>query len=448
MKRWVWLSIAAGAALVVAAVAWLQPSVLPVQAAGGLAASGTIEAEESRVSAQLGGRVQELTADEGDEVAAGQVLVRLDEALLRSEVRKAEAGRAAAQASLALVKAGARPVDLRKAEAGVQVARAARDGAKVAWEDAQSARDNPQEMDLKIAAARAQLAAAEARVRQATAGTGAAQAMYDLWANVADMLAGTQRVCMNVPGVGEVCQDVKAPRQYSDDASYQWNQAAQQLAGAWDGVTLARAARDMARSNLDSLQSQRASPLAAHARVDAAEAQYKALDAVVREAEAALAMARAGATAEQVGMAQAGVAQAEAGLVALQVQLEKFTLRAPVAGMVTARSVEEGEMAIPGASLFTIANLDQVNLTLYIPEGQIARVKIGQKVLVQVDSFPGRNFEGKVTFISSQAEFTPRAVQTQEERAKTVFAIKVAIDNPGHELKPGMPADAVIQEAM
>ena len=135
-------------------------------------------------------------------------------------------------------------------------------------------------------------------------------------------------------------------------------------------------------------------------------------------------------------------------MLALQVQLEKFTLRAPVAGLVTARSVEEGEMANPGASLFAIANLDQVNLTLYIPEGQIARVRAGQKVRVQVDSFPGRDFGGVVTYLSNQAEFTPRAVQTQEERARTVFAIKVAIDNPGHELKPGMPADAVIQEAM
>jgi multidrug resistance efflux pump len=104
-------------------------------------------------------------------------------------------------------------------------------------------------------------------------------------------------------------------------------------------------------------------------------------------------------------------------------------------------------MAIPGVSLFTLANLDQVELNLYIPETQIARVKVGQRVVVSVDSFPNRAFEGRVTHIASQAEFTSSTVQTKEERTKTVFAVKVAIANPDHALKPGMPADAVIQEA-
>jgi len=458
VRLWIAIVLAAGMAILVLLASvplgasplgapWVA---LPLAAANGLNASGTIEADEYRVSPQVGGRIQSLLADEGDEVSAGQVLVRLDDALMQSELKKAIAGRSAAQAALAQVTAGARPEDLRKAEAGVLMARAARDGAKVAWEDAVLARDNPQELDLKIAAARSQLAAAEARLRQAAAGTEAAQAQYDMWATIADMIAGPQRVCFTIPGSGgkEVCQDVNTPRQFKDDASFQWNQAAQQLAGAWDAVSLATAARDAAQANLESLQAQRANPLAANAQVDAALAQYKALDSAVKEAEAALALAKAGATPEQVRMAEAGLAQAEAAVLALQVQLDKFTLRAPAGGLVTARSVEEGEMAIPGVSLFTLANLDEVKLTLYIPEAQIARVRVGQKVSVQVDSFPGRSFQGRVTYISPQAEFTPRAVQTQEERAKTVFAVRVTIANPDHALKPGMPADAAIEEAL
>jgi len=145
-------------------------------------------------------------------------------------------------------------------------------------------------------------------------------------------------------------------------------------------------------------------------------------------------------------MAESNVRQAESAVRALEVQLDKMTLHAPIRGLVVARSVNEGEMALPGVTLFTLANLDHVDLTLYIPETHIARVRVGQRVSVSVDSFPNRIFEGRVTFIATQAEFTPRTVQTKEERAKMVFAVKVTIYNPDHALKPGMPADAVIQE--
>ena len=93
----------------------------------------------------------------------------------------------------------------------------------------------------------------------------------------------------------------------------------------------------------------------------------------------------------------------------------------------------------------TIANLDEVTLTIYIPEDEIGKVKVGQTVEVSVDSFPGKVFEGRVNYIASEAEFTPKNVQTKKERVNMVFAVKVKIPNPGHELKPGMPADATIK---
>jgi HlyD family secretion protein len=410
-----------------------------------LRASGTIEAEEYRVSAQTGGLVQSLLADEGDEVTAGQVLVRLDDALLAVEMKKAKASLSAAQAGFALVQAGARREDIAKAEAGVGIARAVRDGAKVAWDDALTARDSPQEMDLRIAAARSQLAVSEARLAQAQAGTDAALAQSEMWATIASLMSGPQTVCVATPS-GPVCREVSTPSEARDNTSFQWNLASQQVAGAWDNVSLATASRDLAKANLDSLIVQRANPLAANAQVDAAAAQFEVTEAMLKEAEAALVSARAGASMEQVRVAQAGVAQAEAAVLSLQVMLDKSTLRAPIAGLVVARSVEQGEMAIPGASLLTLANLEQLRLTLYIAEDRIARVKLGQIVSVQVDSFAGRIFEGKVTYISPQAEFTPRAVQTQEERVKTVFAVRVTLANPDHALKPGMPADAVLEE--
>jgi HlyD family secretion protein len=103
-----------------------------------------------------------------------------------------------------------------------------------------------------------------------------------------------------------------------------------------------------------------------------------------------------------------------------------------------------GEIAAPNISLLTIADLDRVTLTIYVPENQIGLVKVGQEVRVKVDSYPERTFDARVVHIASQAEFTPKNVQTQEERVSTVFAVKIEIPNPDGALKPGMPADAEI----
>jgi hypothetical protein len=117
---------------------------------------------------------------------------------------------------------------------------------------------------------------------------------------------------------------------------------------------------------------------------------------------------------------------------------------APMDGVVTSRSAQAGETATAGMPLLTIANLDEVTLVIYVPETRVGQVSLGEKVEVQVDSFPGRVFVGEVANIAGEAEFTPRNVQTQEERVNLVFAVKVSIPNPGQELKLGMPADATI----
>lgn len=125
-------------------------------------------------------------------------------------------------------------------------------------------------------------------------------------------------------------------------------------------------------------------------------------------------------------------------------QIAQLTLSAPIDGIVTKCDIHMGETVAAGHPLLSIANLDEVRLMIYIPEDQVGQVRIGQEVDVQVDSFPGRVFTGKAVSIGGKAEFTPRNVQTQEDRANLVFAVKVSIPNSDRALKPGMPADAAL----
>jgi HlyD family secretion protein len=111
---------------------------------------------------------------------------------------------------------------------------------------------------------------------------------------------------------------------------------------------------------------------------------------------------------------------------------------------VTLKSIEQGEFVAVGANLLRITYLDKVKLTIYVSETELGNVRIGQKAKVAIDTYKDKSFEGTVTYISSAAEFTPKNVQTKEERAKLVFAVKLQIDNPEGILKPGMPADATL----
>jgi len=131
--------------------------------------------------------------------------------------------------------------------------------------------------------------------------------------------------------------------------------------------------------------------------------------------------------------------------VGAEAQLGNTVLRSPQAGVVLRKHVEPGEMIGAGTPVVTVADLGRIWLKIYIPEPQLGRVKLGQSVEVTTDSYPGKVYRGTVTFVSSEAEFTPKNIQTQEERVKLVFAVKVAVENESQELKPGMPADAKIR---
>ena len=138
--------------------------------------------------------------------------------------------------------------------------------------------------------------------------------------------------------------------------------------------------------------------------------------------------------------------QAEAALAEQQSVLEDLSIIAPSPGIITNRVADKGEVVAAGAPLFSLVNLDQLYLKVYIPEPNIGKVRIGLKARIHTDSFPERPFDATVRYISSRAEFTPKEVQTPDERVKLVYAVKLYLDdNPDHCLTPGMPADAVIR---
>jgi HlyD family secretion protein len=213
-----------------------------------------------------------------------------------------------------------------------------------------------------------------------------------------------------------------------------------------ENLAAAQTALTNAQRMLDLTLEIRKNPLQLQAGVDSAKTQLDSAEAQLAQAQARLDLVRAGARVEQIQAAEAQVAQARAAQRQIEVQLAKATLTAPRAGIVLSRSLHQGEQANPGATIMTVGALDNVRLTIYVPETDIGRVRQGQKANVTVDSFPGKVFVGAVTFIAQEAQFTPRNVQTRDERATTVFAVRIELTNPDHALKPGMPADAVIVE--
>lgn len=141
---------------------------------------------------------------------------------------------------------------------------------------------------------------------------------------------------------------------------------------------------------------------------------------------------------------KAQIKEARASLEIAKRQLEYSEVFAPVSGVALVKSAEEGEYVSPGATVVTIADLDHPWLKAYVDETDLGRITLGQKVRVRTDTFPNKAYEGKIAFISSEAEFTPKQVQTQKERVKLVYRVKVDVENPKGELKPGMPADGEI----
>jgi multidrug efflux pump subunit AcrA (membrane-fusion protein) len=417
------------------------------EVSGELLVSGYIEADETNVAAETKGRITQISADEGDFVQAGQVLVVLDTALLDAEMQQAEARIATARANLAKVKAGVRAEEIAKAAAAVAVAEAGAAAAYTRWQDAITLRDNPQELDRQIEAARTALALAELNIAYARPLKDAGETVWELRKQQWGYTQDAQRFCGTHPLTGEkICQTVNFPEGVKQDAGVAWNYAGAEMWAAWVDLNSSVSERDDAETALNDLLRLRNDPQEANIKVAQAEAVYNTALAEVDMAQAQLEILKAGPRAEQVAVAQAQAKQAEARLAALHIQHDKHILVAPLSGWTVARPAQEGEMAGPGVPLLTLADLTDLTLTVYVPEPAIGLVSPGQKVKVFVDAFPGEPFIGQVTYLSDEAQFTPKNVQTRAERANTVFAVKIKLENEDQRLKPGMPADAILSE--
>jgi HlyD family secretion protein len=172
--------------------------------------------------------------------------------------------------------------------------------------------------------------------------------------------------------------------------------------------------------------------------------QIEQARAALMQAKETLILVKKGPRKETIDQARARLDQANQALAMAETQLGYATLVSPISGVVLSKNVEPGEYVAPGTPVVTIGNLDNVWLRAYINETDLGRVKVGQRVRVTTDTYPGKVYEGYISFIASQAEFTPKNVQTEKERVKLVYRIKIDIPNPNMELKPGMPADADI----
>ena len=373
-----------------------------------LMASGTIQADEVRVAGELGGRIIEVRVKVGGEVQAGDELVVLDATPLMTKLVEAEAAVAAARADLDVVKAGPRGEEIAAARAALALADAQRDGALAAWENAQEALENPQELDAQIAEARTQADLAAQGVELAEAELAREQLLRD------------QR----------------------PEGSFERRVFDLQVRAAEQALAAAQADEKSAQTLLNWLWLIREEPLGLIAQAHVAEGQYQMAEAGVAVAQAQLEDLLAGPMPEEVDVAEAVLRQAQAQAAVLGVQQARFTLISPVDGVVLDQALHVGEVVAPAATVLTVADLSEVILTVYVPENQVGRVRLGQAVRVAVDSFPDETFAGHVTRISDQPEFTPRNVATKEERLNTFYAVEVRLPNGAGLLKPGMPADA------
>ena len=410
----------------------------------GITASGFIEVRQVAIASEVSGRIAHLGVDEGDQVKEDGALVEIDTDLLDAQIAEAEAAVAMAEARLAKVEAAARAEEIAVAEAAVVMAEVQRDAALQAWQDAVLLRNNPQELDLQIASTRSLIDVLEYRIQQMAALKDAAELVDDLRERQVKLVEEGVDWSVVLQDGRKLSGHAEVPEGEKRQAWAGWNLATTDMWSAWVNLNQAIAARDAAQQNLNDLLAMRDNPQQASVQVAQATAAYQQAVAAVDVAKANLDMARAGATEQQIEVARTGIEQAGAALDALKVQRQKHTLHAPNDGMVLKQVGYEGENALPGTTLLTLGNLDTVDLTIYIPEPDVGQVSLEQPVEVSVDSFPGETFPGQVVWISDKAEFTPKNVQTKEERVNTVFAVKVRIPNADHKLKPGMPADALL----
>ncbi|NJC87202.1 MAG: HlyD family efflux transporter periplasmic adaptor subunit [Desulfuromonas sp.] len=214
-------------------------------------------------------------------------------------------------------------------------------------------------------------------------------------------------------------------------------------------AALAQAKAELTRAEADWQRQQAlfAQGAVAARETEALQAAFEVARGRADEAGQRLALLKKGFRQEEVEQARAQLQKADEALALARTRLGYATLTAPMDGVVLAENVEAGEFVAAGTPVVTLGALDPVWLRAYVSETDLGRVKLGQAARVATDTYPGKDYRGTVTFIAQDAEFTPKSVQTEKERVKLVYRIKITLPNPDRELKPGMPADAEIDMA-
>lgn len=358
--------------------------------------SGNIEVTEAQMSFRIAGRLAERPVEEGDTVRAGQLLARLDKSDQEIGVAQAEANLAYAQAVLDELLAGSRKEDIDRAEARVLQA-------KESLTELQRGSRNQE-----IESGRAELARARAAEQSTQVQAKQAKADYERYEN----LYKQESVSKNV---------FETYRNNLETADNQVKEAVARVKTATEQLGL----------------------LQAGPRIE----QIARAEAALKQAEAEYALIKAGPRKEAIDQAKAKTLAARESLNQARQQLAYTELNAPMDGVVLSTAAEVGEYLNPAAPVLTLGRIARPWLRAYINERDLGRIKLNQEVRVTTDSFPGKSYTGRVSFIASQAEFTPKTVQTFEERVKLMYRVKIDLDNPEGELKPGMPADGVIDLA-
>jgi len=414
---------------------------------GLLSASGTVSARQVAVAPEIGGRVIQVLVEEGQPVKTGDILFGLDDSLLQAQRKQATAAVQVAEAALDTAHAQLESTQTQY-EIAFQAARKQDQQNRInTWET-----EVPEEFDLPVwyfekdealTAAKKEVSEAKANLESELKNLDAvlANAGNTNFAATEERLAEAQALFEVASQVLDRAEAAKDNKELEEQAQKQFDAAEAELNTAQEGynriltstssleileararVAIARTRYDTALDLLNSLQTGEFS------------LQLKAAENALEQAEAA------------VSQAEAGLAQTQTALDTIDIQIEKLMITSPIDGILLTRNLEVGETVSPGSTVMTIGQLREVELVVYIPEDRYGEINLGEKVEVRVDSFPGEIFNGTIAYISDQAEFTPRNVQTVEGRRATVYAVKLSVPNPDLKLKPGMPADVTFFE--
>src|SRR5579862_2233711 len=357
---------------------------------GHIKISGNMELTEITIAFKTAGRLVERTVDEGAAVKKGMVLARLDRDQLQRQRDAQQAALASAEAQLAQAGTSlewerqtlAADLDQRRADVGSSDARSPelRNGSR------------PQE---KLEA-KAAVDAAQSELDRARNDWGRAQVLH----------------------------------KNDDISTSQFDDFRNKFQSAQAALKQAKEREALVQMGPRTEQIEAAAAQAQHSRAGLKMGQANELELKRRQ--------------QEVPLRRAEVEKARAQLALIDSQIEDTTLISPIDGVVLVKSADPGEVLAPGTAVMTIGDIDHPWLRGYLGERELGKVKLGAKARITTDSFPGKNYWGRVSFIASEAEFTPKQIQTQEERVKLVYRIKIDVDNPQHELKLNMPADAEI----